>query len=67
MMLNFKTMMVSDALAAHSDEIHEAALRCFYSIFGDVLTTTEVIAGFGTELRKADVGSDNGVSAGSGR
>jgi ureidoacrylate peracid hydrolase len=53
MMLNFKTVMVSDALAAHSDDIHAAALRCFYSNFGDVLTAAEVIGGFTVKLPEA--------------
>ena len=43
-MLNFKTTMVSDALATYTDEIHGAALRAFYSIFGDVQTVDEAIA-----------------------
>jgi ureidoacrylate peracid hydrolase len=43
MMLNFKTVMVSDALAAQSDELHRASLTAFYSNFGDVQTTAEVL------------------------
>jgi ureidoacrylate peracid hydrolase len=43
MMLNFKTIMVSDALAAQSDELHAASLRAFYSNFGDVQTSGEVL------------------------
>ena len=44
MMLNFKTIMVSDACAARSDGEHGAALVAFYVTFGDVMTTDEVIA-----------------------
>lgn len=43
MMLNFKVVMVSDALAARSDEIHQASLSAFYSNFGDVQTVDEVL------------------------
>ena len=44
MMLNFKTVMVHDALAAGSDEEHNATLRTFYATFGDVQTVDEAIA-----------------------
>jgi ureidoacrylate peracid hydrolase len=43
MMLNFKTIMVSDANAARSDEEHEATLATFYAIFGDVMDTAYLI------------------------
>ncbi len=43
MMIGFRTLMVSDANAAGSDEIHRASLLSFYSSFGDVQTTDEVI------------------------
>jgi ureidoacrylate peracid hydrolase len=43
MMLNFKTIMVADALAANSDEEHNASLSAFYGQFGDVQTVDEVI------------------------
>ncbi|MBM6595221.1 isochorismatase family protein [Microvirga pudoricolor] len=42
MMLNFKTLMVSDANAASNDEEHAASLIAFYLTFGDVMTTDEV-------------------------
>jgi ureidoacrylate peracid hydrolase len=45
MMLNFKTAMISDALATYSDAAHAATLLTFYGIFGDVLTVDETIAG----------------------
>lgn len=44
MMLNFKTIMVSDGCAATNDEEHNAALIAFYLTFGDVMTTDELIA-----------------------
>jgi len=44
MMLNFRTVMVSDALATYTDAEHAASLMAFYSIFGDVLTIAETIA-----------------------
>lgn len=43
MMLNFKTVMVADANAANNDQEHNAALIAFYLIFGDVMTTDELI------------------------
>lgn len=47
MMLNFRTIMVSDANAAHNDAEHAASLTAFYLIFGDVMTTDEVSAALG--------------------
>jgi nicotinamidase-related amidase len=44
MMLNFKTIMVPDALAALTDAEHNATLTTFYSFFGDVQTVDEVLA-----------------------
>lgn len=44
MMLNFRTIMVSDCNAASSPEAHAAALDNFFEFFGDVLNTDEVIA-----------------------
>ena len=43
MMLNFKVIMVSDALATHTDEEHNATLSAFYGQFGDVHTTAEAL------------------------
>jgi ureidoacrylate peracid hydrolase len=43
MMLNFKVVMVSDGLATHSDEEHNAALSIFYGLFGDVQTVDEAL------------------------
>jgi len=43
MMLNFKTIMVSDANAARTDAEHNATLATFYAIFGDVMDTALLI------------------------
>ena len=43
MMRGFRTVMVSDANAANSDEEHAASLITFYQYFGDVQTTDQVI------------------------
>jgi len=43
MMLNFKTIMVSDANAARTDAEHNATLGTFYAIFGDVMDTALLI------------------------
>ena len=39
MMLNFKTIMVTDGNAAVTDDDHNAALAAFYLIFGDIMST----------------------------
>lgn len=44
MMLDFRTVMVSDACAALSDDDHRAALETFIQQFGDVLTVEEIAA-----------------------
>jgi ureidoacrylate peracid hydrolase len=44
MMLNYKVVMVSDALASYSDMEHNAALSGFYAMFGDVQTVQECVA-----------------------
>jgi ureidoacrylate peracid hydrolase len=43
MMLNFKTIMVSDGNAAVTDEDHNASLCAFYLTFGDVMSTDAMI------------------------
>jgi nicotinamidase-related amidase len=43
MMLNFKTLMISDACATYTDAEHNATLATFYMIFGDVQTVDEAI------------------------
>jgi ureidoacrylate peracid hydrolase len=44
MMLNFKTIMVTDGNAALTDEFHNASLIGFYLTFGDIMSTDYVIA-----------------------
>jgi ureidoacrylate peracid hydrolase len=43
MMLNFRTVMVSDANAGSSPETHAAALNNFFEFFGDVLSVDEIL------------------------
>lgn len=43
MMMNFKTIMVTDANAANTDEEHNSSLVNFYLTFGDIMSTEEVI------------------------
>ena len=44
MMLDFRTIMVSDGCAGMSEEEHDAALAAFYATFGDVMDTAFVLA-----------------------
>jgi ureidoacrylate peracid hydrolase len=44
MMLDFNVVMVSDCLAALSDDEHRASLETFIQQFGDVMTSAEVLA-----------------------
>jgi ureidoacrylate peracid hydrolase len=44
MMLNFKTVMITDGNAANTDEDHNAALCNFYLTFGDIMSTDLAIA-----------------------
>jgi ureidoacrylate peracid hydrolase len=43
MMLNFKTIMVTDGNAATTDEDHNASLIAFYLTFGDIMSTDMLI------------------------
>jgi ureidoacrylate peracid hydrolase len=42
-MLNFRTMVVSDATATRSDEAHNASLSAMFNHFADVFTSDEII------------------------
>ena len=53
MMLDFNTVMVSDCLAALSDEEHLAALETFIQQFGDVLTHAEALELVGLHANRA--------------
>ena len=44
MMLNFKTIMVTDGNAAVTDEDHNASLTGFYQTFGDIMSTDMLIS-----------------------
>jgi nicotinamidase-related amidase len=41
--LEYKVILVSDALSGHAHGLHEATLATFYRIFGDVRPSAEVI------------------------
>ena len=43
MMLNFKTIMVTDGNAAVTDQDHNAALCAFYLTFGDIMSTDMLV------------------------
>jgi ureidoacrylate peracid hydrolase len=47
MMLDFRVVLVSDCLAALSDDEHRATLETFIQQFGDVLTADEVLGVLG--------------------
>lgn len=49
MMLNYKTVFVSDGNACRTDEEHNTTLANIYRIFGDVQTAKEVIAKLATQ------------------
>ena len=42
-MLNFRTIVVSDATATRSDEAHNASLSAMFNHFADVFTSDEII------------------------
>ena len=44
MMCNFRTIMVSDANAAMTDDMHNASLIAFYVRFGDIMPTDHLCA-----------------------
>jgi ureidoacrylate peracid hydrolase len=44
MMRNFRTIMVTDANAAQTDELHNASLAAFYLKFGDIMPTDMIVA-----------------------
>ena len=43
MMLDYKTIMLSDCCAALSEEEHRATLDIFFQQFGDVMTSDEIL------------------------
>jgi ureidoacrylate peracid hydrolase len=52
MMLNFKTIMVTDGNAAVTDEDHNASLRAFYLTFGDIMSTDMLVTCLARNARK---------------
>ena len=65
MMLNYKTIMVSDGNAAANDDEHNASLTSFYSIFGDVMSTDHVISCLDLNARaKKDLEGDSSAMVG---
>jgi ureidoacrylate peracid hydrolase len=53
MMLNYKTVFVSDANATLTDAEHNATLGSILQVFGDVMTTDEVLARLSTETGRS--------------
>lgn len=47
MMRDYRAILVDDANAARSEEAHVSALTTFASVFGDVVSTDEVVDAFG--------------------
>jgi nicotinamidase-related amidase len=41
--LEYKVILISDALSGHAHGLHEATLATFYRTFGDVRPSEEVI------------------------
>jgi ureidoacrylate peracid hydrolase len=52
MMLNFRTIMVTDGNAASTDEEHNASLTAFYLTFGDIMSTDMLVACLARNARK---------------
>lgn len=52
MMMDFNVVMVSDCLAALSDDEHRASLETFIQQFGDVMTSSEVVSAL-SQLKNA--------------
>jgi ureidoacrylate peracid hydrolase len=53
MMLNFKTIMVTDGNAAVTDEDHSASLCAFYLTFGDIMSTEMLTARLARNVRQS--------------
>lgn len=53
MMRNFRTIMVTDANAAMSDELHNASLIAFYIRFGDIMSTGHLVSVLERNRRRA--------------
>jgi ureidoacrylate peracid hydrolase len=53
MMMNYKTIFVSDGTATYNDEEHNATLGIMLAMFADVMTTEEVVTRLSQNLRQA--------------
>jgi len=53
MMRNFRTIMITDANAAMTDELHNASLTAFYVRFGDIMSTEHLITVLDRNSRRA--------------
>ncbi len=60
MMMDFRVVMVSDCLAALSDDEHRAALETFIQQFGDVMTSEEVLSVLRRRLNPQEAEPGNG-------
>lgn len=58
MMLNFKTIMVTDGNAANTDDDHNAALSNFYLTFGDIMSTEFAIGCLKRNARKGLIAAE---------
>jgi len=63
MMLNYRVVMVHDALAAYTDAEHNATLATFYMIFGDVQSIAEVTASLQRGQAQETAPSKSAISA----
>ena len=52
MMLNYRSLMVSDGCATSTDDEHAASLGNFYLNFGDVQATDELVARLEASARR---------------
>lgn len=53
-MLNYRTIVVSDATATVSDEAHNASLSALFNRFADVFTTEEIVSLLAAVVEPAD-------------
>ena len=60
--LEYRVIMLSDALSGHAHGLHEATLATFYRIFGDVRPSDEVM-----QLLQRSRGRQSGVSSAESR
>ena len=53
MMMNYKTIFVSDGTATFNDDEHNATLGIMLAMFADVMTTEEVVARLSQNMSQA--------------